>query len=287
MKIVRYRRGGAEHVGLVKGGGVADLGGVLAGRSLGEALGPAALADIAAAAPGLVPELALDEVDYALPAPPTAKILCIGRNYGRYHEVEREGRPEWPSVFARFASSLVPHGRPIVRPLASEQLDYEGELCAVIGRRGRHVGRDEALGHVAGYTIMNEGSIRDWQRYGSQNCPGKNFWHSGALGPYIVTCDEIPDPSSLTIETRVDGETRQRGRTDGMLFSVAELLAHVSRFTWLEPGDIVSTGSPGGSGVDDEPPRWLRPGQTVEVEIEPIGVLRNVVVAERDDDVVC
>ncbi len=282
MKIVRYARGGAERVGLVTGGGVADLAGVLAGRTFAEALAPAALADIAAAAPSLAPELALEEADYALPAPPTAKILCIGRNYGRYHEVEREGRPKWPSVFARFASSLVPHGRPLVRPRASEQLDYEGELCAVIGRRARHLDVGEALLHVAGYTIMNEGSVRDWQRYGSQNCPGKNFWHSGALGPFVVTRDEIPDPGGLTIETRVDGEMRQQGGTAAMLFSVAELLAHVSRFTWLEPGDIVSTGSPGGSAVDAAPPRWLRPGQTVEVEIERIGVLRNTVVAEGD-----
>lgn len=280
MKLLRFRVDGADRVGVVAGDGVADLAELLGGCSFDEVLCAPALADIARSLAGLTPRYSLGEIELALPLAAASKILCIGRNYAKYHEVQREGRPQWPSVFGRFASSLVPHGQPIVKPRVSDQLDYEGELCAVIGRRGRHLGVEEALAHVAGYTIMNEGSVRDWQRRGSQNCPGKNFWHSGSLGPWVVTSDEIADPQALVITTRVDGEVRQQACTDGMLFGVAETLSHLSRFTWLEPGDVVATGSPGGSAVDGEPRRWLEPGQTLEVEIEPIGVLRNVVVAE-------
>ncbi|HEU4616486.1 MAG TPA: fumarylacetoacetate hydrolase family protein [Gammaproteobacteria bacterium] len=278
MKLTRFRRPGGASFGIVLGDGVADLGRRFPSLSWEEALDPERLDALAAAARGA--DYALDEVEFAVPIGPAAKVLCIGRNYGKYHEVKAEGRPKWPSVFARFVSSFAAHGEAIVRPAVSEQLDYEGELCAVIGRRARHLREDRALLHVAGYTVMNEGSVRDWQRYGSQNCPGKNFWRSGAVGPWVATRDEIADPGALTIETRVDGETRQRGETREMLFSLAEILCHVSRFTWLEPGDIVATGSPGGSAVDEAAPRWLSPGQTIEVEIRPIGVLRNPVVAE-------
>jgi 2-keto-4-pentenoate hydratase/2-oxohepta-3-ene-1,7-dioic acid hydratase in catechol pathway len=281
VRLLRFRpRGKEPRLGVVVDDGVADLSGRLPELSYEDLLGPAGLAAAATASEGAAADYAFDEIDYAVPLAAGSKVLCIGRNYGRYHEVRREGRPRWPSVFARFASSFAAHGQPIVRPAVSEQLDYEGELGVVIGSRARHVSEGDALAHVAGYTIVNEGSVRDWQRYGSQNCPGKNFWHSGALGPWIVTRDEIEDWAGVTITTRVDGTTRQHGSTGEMLFGVPELISHISRFTWLEPGDLIATGSPGGSAVDSDPPPWLRPGQTVEIEIESIGVLRNVVEAE-------
>ncbi|HEX5420387.1 MAG TPA: fumarylacetoacetate hydrolase family protein [Gammaproteobacteria bacterium] len=280
MKLVSFRIGGDDRLGLVVGNGIADLSRCSPALSFAEAISPAALAEIGKLRDRLTADYALDEVEYRLPVSATGKVLCIGRNYAKYHEVKQEGRPQWPSVFGRFLSSFVAHGQLIVRPKASEQLDYEGELCAVIGQRGRHLRAEEALEYVAGYTLMNEGSVRDWQRYGSQNCPGKNFWHSGSMGPWMVTCDEIPDVGALTIATRVEGETRQHGSCGAMLFSVAEAISHVSRFTQLEPGDVIATGSPGGSAIDSEPHRWLEPGQTLEVEIDAIGILRNGVVAE-------
>ena len=162
----------------------------------------------------------------------------------------------------------------------SDQLDYEGELGVVIGRRGRHIPAGEAFEYVAGYTIVNEGSVRDWQQHGKQNCPGKNFFRSGSIGPWMVTADEIGDPMSLELTTRVDGELRQRGNTADMLFTIGEAIAHISRFTQLEPGDLISTGSPGGSAIERDPPAWLRPGQTLEVEIAGLGTLGNRVEAE-------
>lgn len=278
MRLLRFRRRAIESFGVVVGDGVADLARKFPRLSWEEALTVPSLEELAASSLGA--DYALDEIEYLVPIAPAAKIICIGRNYPNYHEVQAEGRPKHPTVFARFASSFAAHREPIVRPQASEQLDFEGELAIVIGERVRHVHEDRALEHVAGFTIMNEGSVRDWQQYGRQNCAGKNFWRSGSLGPWIVTRDEIPDPSALTIETRVDGEMRQRGGTREMLFGIGEILRHVSRFTWLEPGDVIATGSPGGSAADSKPNRWLRPGQWLEVEIEPIGVLSNPIMDE-------
>lgn len=281
MKLLRFRPPGKDvRLGVVVDDGVTDLSDRLPECPYEDLLRPSGLAAAAAASEGAAADYSLGEIGYAVPLAAGSKVFCIGRNYGRYHEVRREGRPRWPSVFARFVSSFAAHDEPIVRPAVSEQLDYEGELCVVIGSRARHVSEADALAHVAAYTIMNEGSVRDWQRYGSQNCPGKNFWHSGALGPWIVTRDEIEDWAGVTITTRVDGTTRQRGSTGEMLFGVPELISHISGFTWLEPGDVIATGSPGGSAIDHDPPPWLQPGQTVEIQIDSIGVLRNVVEAE-------
>jgi 2-keto-4-pentenoate hydratase/2-oxohepta-3-ene-1,7-dioic acid hydratase in catechol pathway len=278
MRVLRFRRRGVESFGLVVDGGVADLARRFPRLSWVESLMLRSTEEFGATS--IAADYGLDEIEYLLPIALGAKIICIGRNYPRYHEVAAEGRPKWPSVFARFPSSFAAHRQPIVRPEASEQLDYEGELCIVVGERVRHVHEEHALEHVAGYTIMNEGSVRDWQRYGSQNCPGKNFWRSGSLGPWVVTRDEVTDPTALTIQTRIDGETRQRASTHEMLFGIGELIRHVSRFTWLEPGDVIATGSPGGSAADSTPPRWLTPGQTLDVEIDAIGVLSNVIVDE-------
>lgn len=231
MRLASFRHENRCKYGVVRGERIVDLSGTLGGRypTLKALLaGGLPLADVesAAGAHGTNPKL--DEIDWLPPIPEPEKILCLGRNYAAYHEVRSEGRPEWPTVFARFASSFAAHGAPILRPRVSEQLDYEGELDVVIGRAGRHIAAGQAWSHVAGYTIVNEGSVRDWQRQGRQNCPGKNFYRSGSVGPWLVTADEIPDPERLTIVTRVDGRERQRGGVDRMLFTIPEAIAYIA-----------------------------------------------------------
>lgn len=208
------------------------------------------------------------------------KILCVGVNY-RPH-IQEMGRqvPDHPVVFVRFPASLVGHNEPILRPRASEQFDFEGELAIVIGRRARHVERNHALDHVAGYCCFMDGSIRDWQRHTQQFTPGKNFHHSGAMGPCIVTADEIPDPSVLTLTTFVNGEVMQRGRVADLVFDIPALIEYCSTFSELLPGDIIATGTPGGVGAARTPPVWLQAGDTVEIEIPGVGRLRNPVLDE-------
>ena len=281
MKLISYRRGGKEGYGVVKDGGIVDLGARIGGEfpTLQSAIAGLALSRIEEEA-GAGADFALDEVEFMFPITAPEKILCIGRNYRGYHEVVADGGPEWPSVFPRFPSSFAAHGEPILKPRESDQLDFEGELGVIIGKAGRRIPEGRAMDHVAGYTVMNEGSVRDWQSRGTQNCPGKNFYRAGAIGPCMVTADEVGDIGDLKIRTRVDGETRQDGSTAMMIFKLPFLIAHISRFTWLEPGDMIATGSPGGSAVSEEAPRWLRAGQEVEVEIERVGVLKNKVAAE-------
>ena len=280
MKIVSYRRGGGEGFGVVKGDGVVGMASRTSYRTLKSALAGFAIGEMESIARIAPPDFGVDELEYMFPVTEPESIFCVGRNYRAYHEVLEDGGPEWPSIFARYPQSFSAHGQEIFRPRVSEQLDYEGEIGVVIGKAGRHVPEERALDHVAGYTIVNEGSVRDWQSKGTQNCPGKNFHRSGAIGPWMVTRDEIDDLDALRIRTTVDGEVRQDGGSDMMIFKIPFVIAHISRFTWLAPGDIIATGSPGGSAIEGDPPRWLAPGQTVSVEIEPIGVLTNTVAAE-------
>lgn len=213
-----------------------------------------------------------------LPVIPNAeKILCVGVNY-RPH-IEEMGRevPEYPVVFTRFRDSLVGHGEAILRPRVSEQFDFEGELAVVIGKRARHLSRKTALEHVAGYCCFMDGSIRDWQRHTPQFTAGKNFFQSGAMGPCIVTVDEIPDPSVLQLTTRVNGEVMQEGNVADLVFDIPRLLEYCSTFAELMPGDVIATGTPGGVGAARTPPVWLRPGDTVEVDIAGVGRLMSPV----------
>ena len=208
------------------------------------------------------------------------KVLCVGVNY-RPH-IEEMGRevPEHPVVFVRFPDSLVENGDAIIRPSVSEQLDFEGELAVVIGREGRHVSRESAYDHVAGYCCFLDGSVRDWQRHTSQFTPGKNFERSGAIGP-LVPRDAVPDPAALELTTRVNGKVMQRGRVADLVFDIPTLIAYCSTFVRLQPGDVIATGTPGGVGAARKPPVWLRDGDVVEVEIPGVGTLRNPV---RDED---
>ena len=282
MKLVNYRAGGEDKYGIVSGDGVIDAAARLESEfpTLRDVLDAGALDKLAAIA-GEAPDSALDDIEFELPVPNARKIMCAGRNYRAYHEVAEEGKtPDWPSVFSRFATSFVPHRGDVLKPKDGDWLDYEGELVAVIGKRGRHIAEADALGHVAGYTIMNEGTLRDWSKRGLQNMPSKNFFHSGALGPWIVTADEIPDPQNLRLTTRRDGAVVQDGTTDRMIFTVAFLIAYMSKVTWLEPGDMISTGSPGGSITENKNPKWLQPGETLEIEVSGIGTLSHGIAKE-------
>jgi len=215
--------------------------------------------------------------------PNPGKILCVGVNY-RPH-VEEMGReiPAEPLVFVRFADSLVGHRAPLERPRVSTQYDYEGELAVVIGRRARYVSAAEAEDYIAGYSPFMDGSVRDWQRHTSQFTAGKNFPASGAFGPALVSRDEIDDVTALTLTTRVNGDVLQRGRIAELIFDIPRLVEYCSTFTTLMPGDVIVTGTPGGVGAARQPPRWLEPGDEVEVDLGPLGCLSNTVADETAD----
>ena len=208
-----------------------------------------------------------------------ARILCVGVNY-RPH-IEEMGRevPDYPVLFTRHPSSLVANGESVMRPRVSVQFDFEGELAVVIGKPARHVRRERALDYVGGYCCFMDGSVRDWQGHTSQFTAGKNFERSGAIGP-VTPAAEIPDPATLELTTRVNGELMQRGRLADLVFDIPYLIEYCSTFAALEAGDVIATGTPGGVGAARRPPVWLRDGDVVEVDVPGIGVLRNPVLDE-------
>ena len=221
---------------------------------------------------------ALDDVVIEVPIAAPGKIMCIGVNYGGRNAEYRDGSDEQqrPSVFVRFPASLTAHGRDLVRPPESDQLDYEGEIVAVIGRRGRRIARADARGHIAGLTLGNEGTIRDWVRHAKFNVTqGKNWESSGSVGPWVVTLDEIGPFDDLHLTTLVNGELRQDDTPASMAFPIEFQIEYLSTFCTLEPGDLIFTGTPIGAGARFDPPRFLRPGDIVEVSVPELGVLRN------------
>lgn len=246
--------------------------------SLRAALEAGVLADLADSCSG--PPLPTSDLHYLPVIPQPDKIICVGVNYGPH--VEEMGReiPDKPVVFTRFAHSQTGHGQPLVRPAVSEQFDFEGELAVVIGRRARHVGRQDALDFVAGYCCFMDGSVRDWQRHTMQFTPGKNFHRSGSMGPWLTTRDEIPDVAELSIETRVNGEVMQTGKISQLIFDIPALIEYCSTFAELLPGDIIATGTPGGVGAARKPPVWLKNGDVVSVGIDGVGCLENPVADE-------
>lgn len=225
----------------------------------------------------------LSEVTLDLPITNPTRIYCIGVNYMNRNEEYKDGSaaPPYPSVFVRNPRSFSAHGQDIWRPAESEQLDYEGEIVLVIGKTGRRIGQNDAMDHVAGLTIMNEGTIRDWLRHGKFNVTqGKNWDRSGGLGPWIETDLGDINVNDMMIETRVNGEIRQSDTTASMAFPFARLVEYVSTFGTLEPGDLIATGTPTGAGARFDPPRWLTPGDMVEVHVEGIGTLSNTIADE-------
>ncbi|MEO8501961.1 MAG: fumarylacetoacetate hydrolase family protein, partial [Vicinamibacteria bacterium] len=211
-----------------------------------------------------------------LPVIPTpGKIICIGVNYADHQKEMGRGKSEHPTIFLRFADTLVAHGKAAWVPRVSTAVDYECELAVVIGKAGRHIDAAQAMDHVAGYTCFNDMSVRDWQRHTTQFTAGKNFPRTGALGPFMVTKDEIPDPHSLAIKTRLNGKVMQDANTSQLIFRIPELIAYISSFTPISPGDIIATGTPSGVGFARNPPVFMKAGDVVEVDIEGIGVLKN------------
>ena len=218
---------------------------------------------------------------YLSPVEQPGKIICVGLNYADHAKESPYDRPDYPVLFLRVATSLVPHGEPLIAPKCSEQFDYEGEMVAIIGKGGRHIARDKALEHVAGYSVFNEGSVRDYQFKSPQWTSGKNFDGSGGFGPDFVTADELPPGGKgLKIVTRLNGETVQEANTDDMLFPVDEIIAVASEVMTLEAGDVLVLGTPAGVGAFRKPPLWMKDGDVCEVEVEKICCLSNPVKAE-------
>jgi 2-keto-4-pentenoate hydratase/2-oxohepta-3-ene-1,7-dioic acid hydratase in catechol pathway len=258
-----------------------DLGARLPCASLRRLLADGGLARARELAAATAPDVALSDVTFLPVIPDPDKIICVGMNY--HDHVAEIGRTvtEKPALFARFAGSQVGHLQPMIKPAVSDAFDYEGELAVIIGTAGRHIRPDRALAHVAGCACYNEGSIRDWQRHTSQFLAGKTFAGTGAFGPWLVSVDEIADPTTLTLETRLNGQRVQHTTTDKLITSIPALIAYCSTILPLLPGDVIVTGTPGGVGLKRTPPLFMKPGDTVEVEISGIGILRNPVVAEQ------
>jgi len=284
MRLSTYELHGKAGIGAWSDGALHGLEAGASGYpgSLDELL--ASGADLAAVGTGLclAPLVDPGAVRFMPPVRRPSKIVCVGLNY-RAHSAETGfGAPDYPAIFARFPSCLVGHGESIVRPAVSDRLDYEAELVAVIGRRCRRATAADALSFVAGYSVFNEASIRDYQLRTSQWTIGKNFDGTGAFGPALVTPDELPAGAvGLAIRTRLNGVVVQDGNTADMVFGVAALVSILSEVMTLEPGDVIVTGTPAGVGMSREPPLYMRPGDVCEVEIEGVGVLRNPIAAER------
>jgi acylpyruvate hydrolase len=244
--------------------------------------GPEALAG-AAITLAKSPIIDLERVDFSPPVlSEGAKVVCVGLNYADHSKESNYDLPTYPTLFTRYASSIVAHRAPLIKPSVSEQFDYEGELVVVIGKAGRRISRDAALQHVAGYSVFNDGSVRDFQHRTPQWTMGKNFDKTGSYGPFLVTADELPaGAKSLKLETRLNGKVVQRASTSEMVFDVVELVAVVSEAMMLQPGDLIVAGTPSGVGAGRKPPLWMKNGDTCEVEIEGIGTLSNPIKGEQ------
>jgi 2-keto-4-pentenoate hydratase/2-oxohepta-3-ene-1,7-dioic acid hydratase in catechol pathway len=283
MKLVSFVAGdGRLGYGGIKNGGVVDLSRRFGERAptLRTLLAAGALAEAERIAHHSAPDFPLEGLELAPVIPDPDKIICVGLNYRDHVAETGKAVTEKPALFARFAGSQVGHLQPLVKPAISDEFDYEGELAVVIGKGGRHIRAERALEHVAGYSCYNDGSVRDWQRHTSQYLAGKTFAGTGGFGPWLVTADEIPDPSRLTLETRLNGEVVQHTTTDIMITPVPEQIAYISTILPLLPGDVIVSGTPGGVGVKRRPPLFMRPGDVAEVEISGVGLLRNPVIAE-------
>ncbi len=270
MKLMSFRdASGRAGWGIVEGDKLADL------TSTAPTLRAALAAGKPITAPASAPRLDLAKLAYLPPIPDPEKIICVGLNY--LSHILEGGRepPKMPTIFTRWENTQVGHLHPMLRPRISETFDYEGELAFVIGRHCRHVAEADAMSAVAGYACYNDGSVREWQRHSTQFTPGKNFPATGGFGPWLVTPDEAGDITKSSLVTRLNGREVQRATIDDLVFGVARLVAYCSAFTFLEPGDVIITGTTGGVGAYHKPPLWMKPGDTVEVEITGVGTLRN------------
>lgn len=281
MKLASFRIGGRSSWGLVEDDVVADVGAVLGNGldDLRSAIASGAWPAIRVAAER-ARRHAVDEIVWLPVIPNPGKVICIGLNYESHRRETGRATVDYPTVFLRPADSQIAHKAPLVRPVVSTALDYEGELAVIIGKSGRYIPAARALEHVAGYACYNEGTVRDWQRHTHQFTPGKSFPGTGAFGPWLVTADEVPDPTALRLEVRLNGVVVQQANLDQLIFPIPRLIEYCSSFTRLEAGDVIATGTPGGVGFKRQPPSFLEPGDQVEVEIGGVGRLVNGVVDE-------
>jgi acylpyruvate hydrolase len=276
MRFISYAAGDKSGLAVRKGSDLIDLGGV----DLVDALRKGNLAELGQSAKGQV--LDPNGLHYRPLIARPGKIVCIGLNYHDHATEASFEKPTYPPMFPRVSTTLVGHNEPIIRPKVSTELDYEGEMVVVIGRGGKYISRERALDHIAGYSIFNDASIRDYQFKTTQWTAGKNFDATGPFGPELVTADELPaGAKGLKLETRLNGQVMQKTNTDLMIFPVAELIFYVSEVMTLEPGDIIVTGTPGGVGFARKPPVFMKAGDVCEIEIEGIGTLRNPVKDEN------
>lgn len=279
MRWLSFVRGGNATFGYLTsdGQGVVDVGARGRFRCLKSAIAGDALTALAGMY-GDTADLPLAGLQYLPPITHPDKILCVGLNYRAHQEETGRGGEGFPTIFVRFANAQVGHEQPMVRPRESNTLDYEGEVALVIGRSGRRIPRDEAMSHVAGFSIYNDGSVREYQRQTSQFTPGKNFPATGGFGPWMMTPDEVGNPSRMELTTRLNGVVMQNATADLLVFGFAEIIEYCSTFTELVPGDVIVTGTPGGVGASRQPPVFMDEGDVVEVEVTPIGVLRHPIV---------
>jgi 2-keto-4-pentenoate hydratase/2-oxohepta-3-ene-1,7-dioic acid hydratase in catechol pathway len=283
-RLATFAINGEERFGLVTDAGIVDLS-ARAGDvwNLKAAVEQGALARLVEEGFRHAPDHPAEAVTFLPPVPNPEKIICVGVNYPDRNAEYKDGQeaPPFPSLFPRFARSFTGHGQPLVRPKASDKLDYEGEVAIVIGKAGRHIAERDALSHIAALTLCNEGTIRDWVRHAKFNVTqGKNFDRSGALGPWLVPLADEAQIADMRLTTTVNGELRQDDRTSRMIFPFRALLAYISTFTTLVPGDIIVTGTPTGAGARFEPPKFLKPGDVIEVAAEGLGTLTNTVTDE-------
>jgi 2-keto-4-pentenoate hydratase/2-oxohepta-3-ene-1,7-dioic acid hydratase in catechol pathway len=279
MKLLSFTADGKKFFGAASGDGVVTLNDKIGQPDLRSALAAGALAAMHKAAKDNTPDRKLGEIKFLPVIPQPKKILCAGINYLSHAAETGRELPKQPSMFIRFTDTLIGHDGELVRPTVSDNFDFEGELAVVIGKPARHVKAEQALDHVAGYTCFVDGSVRDYQKFSVTS--GKNFPGTGPLGPWLVTTDEIPDPSRLTLTTRLNGTQVQHSPTDLLIYSIPQIIAFCSDFTALSPGDVIATGTPEGVGHSRKPPLWMKPSDTLEVEISSIGTLRARVADER------
>lgn len=277
MKIAKIEKGGRFATAVVEGDVAHVISGWLNGSSDAVPFDAPTLAvdEIARRRQQSTEALPLSDIALAPPTGPLSKLICLGFNYLTHIEETHANLPTTPSLFTKFSETLVGNGAPVVKPRLSDHYDYEGEITVVIGKTARHLTAENALEHVFGYTIMLDGSVRDYQK--KLPLAGKNFWRSGAIGPWIVTADEIQDPKLLSLETRLNGDIVQATTADLMVYDIPSVLAYITSWAVLNPGDIIATGTPAGVGSRRTPPLWMKHGDLIEVEVPAIGVLSNYV----------
>ena len=282
MKLASFQINERTSYGVVKGNEITDIGSLLNGKypSLKDFIASGEVSSLVSGVQD-APVYDTDSVKWLPVIPNPGKILCVGLNYQKHIAETGRETPKYPTLFTRFPNAQVGHGEPLICPSVSDSFDFEGELAVIIGKAGRNISANDAFEYVAGYSVFNDGSVRDWQKHTLQFTAGKNFVASGSFGPYLVTKDEISDVNDLTLETRLNGQVVQHEGIDDLLFKIPELIEYISTFTELEPGDVIATGTPGGCGAFRSPPLWLKPGDVVEVEIPSIGLLRNEIISDK------